>query len=130
MLKSNVGAPQVAYRETIRTPIEQEAKYIKQSGGRGQYGHVKIRIEPLETGGGFEFVDKIKGGIDQEKNVAVLRDLGETMENGVIGGFPVVDVKVTLYDGSFHDVDSSEMAFKIAGSYALKDGAEEQDLLF
>jgi elongation factor G len=121
-VESNVGAPQVAYRETIRKEAEAEQKYIKQTGGKGQYGHVKIRIEPLETGGGFEFVDKIKGGtIPKEFIPAVEKGVKEAMVGGVVAGYEVVDVKVTLYDGSFHDVDSSEMAFKIAGSLAFKD---------
>ena len=121
-VESNVGAPQVAYRETIRKEADAEQKYIKQTGGKGQYGHVKIRIEPLETGGGFEFVDKIKGGtIPKEFIPAVEKGVKEAMVGGVVAGYEVVDVKVTLYDGSFHDVDSSEMAFKIAGSLAFKD---------
>ena len=107
-VEANVGKPQVAYRETIRTPIEQEAKYIKQSGGRGQYGHVWLKLEPQESGKGFEFVNAIVGGaIPREFINPVEKGIVEQMENGVIGGFPVVDVKVTLYDGSFHDVDSS-----------------------
>tara|TARA_B100001741_G_scaffold44778_2_gene32712 strand:- start:104 stop:1642 length:1539 start_codon:yes stop_codon:yes gene_type:complete len=125
-VEANVGKPQVAYRETIRMPIEQEAKYIKQSGGRGQYGHVWLKLEPQESGKGFEFVNEIVGGaIPREFINPVEKGVIEQMENGVIGGFPVVDVKVTLYDGSFHDVDSSEVAFKVAGSQAFKEGAKK-----
>lgn len=123
-VEANVGKPQVAYRETIRTPVEQEAKYIRQTGGRGQYGHVWIKIEPQEAGKGFEFENAIVGGVIPREFInPVEKGIKEQMQNGVIGGYPVVDVKVTLYDGSFHDVDSSEMAFKIAGSMAFKDGA-------
>lgn len=123
-VEANVGAPQVAYRETISASVQQEGKFIRQSGGRGQYGHVWIKIEPREPGAGFEFVDEIKGGtIPKEYIPAVSKGIVEQMENGVIAGFPVVDVKVALFDGSFHDVDSSEMAFKIAGSMAFKEGA-------
>lgn len=122
---ANVGKPQVAYRETIRSTIDQEGKYVRQSGGRGQYGHVWIKIEPQEAGKGFEFVNAIVGGvIPREYIPAVDKGIQEQMQNGVIAGFPVVDVKVTLYDGSFHDVDSNEMAFKIAGSMAFKEGAK------
>ena len=125
-VEANVGKPQVAYRETIRTPVEQEAKYIKQSGGRGQYGHVWLKLEPQEPGKGFEFVNSIVGGtIPREFINPVEKGIKEQMENGVIGGYPVVDVKVTLYDGSFHDVDSSEIAFKVAGSMAFKEGAKK-----
>jgi len=121
---ANVGKPRVAYRETIRKPIEQEGKYIRQTGGRGQYGHVWLRIEPREPGEGFEFFNAIVGGvIPREYIPAVEKGVKEQMENGIIAGYPVVDVKVTLYDGSFHDVDSSEMAFKIAGSQCFKEGA-------
>jgi elongation factor G len=123
-VEANVGNPQVAYRETISAKVEQEGKFIRQSGGRGQYGHVWIRIEPQEPGKGYEFLDEIKGGaIPKEYIPAVNKGIIEQMENGVIAGFPVVDVKVTLFDGSFHDVDSSEMAFKIAGSMGFKEGA-------
>ena len=125
-VEANVGKPQVAYRETIRTVVEQEAKYIKQSGGRGQYGHVWIKIEPQEPGKGYEFVNKIVGGVIPKEFInPVDKGIKEQMENGVIGGYPVVDVKVTLYDGSFHDVDSSEVAFKVAGSMAFKEGAKK-----
>ena len=123
-VEANVGKPQVAYRETIRKTIEQETKFVRQTGGRGQYGHVYIRLEPGEPGSGFEFVDEIVGGaIPREYIPAVRKGIVEQMENGVIAGYPVVDVKVTLYDGSYHDVDSSEMAFKVAGSQAFRDGA-------
>lgn len=125
-VEANVGKPQVAYRETIKKPIEQEGKYIRQSGGRGQYGHVWIKVEPREPGEGFEFVNAIVGGvIPREYIPAVEKGIVEQMENGVIAGYPVVDVKVTLFDGSFHDVDSSEMAFKVAGSMAFKEGAKK-----
>lgn len=125
-VEANVGKPQVAYRETIKKPVEQEGKYIKQSGGRGQYGHVKIKIEPREPGEGFEFVNAIVGGIIPREYIpAVEKGIVEQMQNGVIAGYPVVDVKVTLYDGSFHEVDSNEMAFKVAGSMAFKEGAKK-----
>jgi elongation factor G len=125
-VEANVGKPQVAYRETIRTSVEQEGKYIKQSGGRGQYGHVWIRLEPKEAGTGYEFENAIVGGaIPREYIPAVDKGIQEQLENGVIAGFPVVDVKVTLFDGSYHDVDSNEMAFKIAGSMGFKEGAKK-----
>ncbi len=123
-VEANVGKPQVAYRETIREPVEQEGKFVRQSGGRGQYGHVWLRIEPATAGSGFEFVDQIVGGaVPKEYIPAVRKGVTEQLENGVIAGYPVVDVKVTLYDGSYHDVDSSEMAFKVAGSMAFREGA-------
>lgn len=125
-VEANVGKPQVAYRETIKKTIEQEGKFIRQSGGRGQYGHVWLRIEPKEAGGGYEFVNAIVGGvIPREYIPAVDKGIQEQMENGVIAGYPVVDVKVTLFDGSYHDVDSNEMAFKIAGSMGFKEGARK-----
>ena len=125
-VEATIGKPQVAYRETIRKPIEQEAKYVKQSGGKGQYGHVWLKIEPQEPGKGYEFVNQIVGGaIPKEFIGPVDKGVIEQMENGVIGGYPVVDVKVTLFDGSFHDVDSSEVAFKVAGSQAFKEGAKK-----
>ena len=121
---ANVGKPQVAYRETIRTKVEQEHKFVRQSGGRGQYGHVYLRIEPLATGAGYEFANEVVGGsVPKEYIPAVDKGVKEQMENGVVAGYPVVDVKVTLYDGSYHDVDSSEMAFKIAGSMCFREGA-------
>ena len=121
-VEANVGAPQVAYREAIRKAVEQEGKFVKQSGGRGQYGHVWIKLEPNETGKGYEFVDAIKGGtVPREYIPAVDKGLQETLPNGVLAGFPVVDVKVTLFDGSYHDVDSNENAFKMAASMAFKD---------
>ncbi len=121
-VEANVGKPQVAYRETIVGNSDVEAKFIRQTGGRGQYGHVKITMEPMERGEGFEFVDKIKGGVIPKEYIpAVEKGMKEVMETGVISGYPVVDVRVTLYDGSFHEVDSSEIAFKIAGSMAFKD---------
>jgi len=123
-VEANVGAPQVAYRETIRKKIEQEGKFVRQSGGRGQYGHVYLRLEPREPGDGYEFENAIVGGVVPKEYIpAVDKGVQEQLQNGVIAGYPVVDVKVTLYDGSYHDVDSSEMAFKIAGSMAFKEGA-------
>jgi elongation factor G len=123
-VEANVGAPQVSYRETLRATIEQETKFARQSGGRGQYGHVYIRLEPQEPGAGYEFVNAIVGGaVPKEYIPAVDKGIQEAMTNGVIAGFPVVDVKATLYDGSYHEVDSSEMAFKIAGSMAFKEAA-------
>ena len=123
-VEANVGKPQVAYRETLRRKVEQEGKFVRQSGGRGQYGHVYIRIEPTEPGSGYEFENAIVGGVIPKEYIsAVDKGVQEQMENGVVAGYPVVDCKVSLYDGSYHDVDSSEMAFKIAGSIAFKDGA-------
>ncbi|MDX2316255.1 MAG: elongation factor G [Gammaproteobacteria bacterium] len=121
---ANVGKPQVAYRETIRKTVKQEGKFVRQSGGRGQFGHVYIELSPGESGSGYEFEDAISGGvIPREYIPAVNKGIREQLANGVIAGYPMVDVKVKLYDGSFHDVDSSEMAFKIAGSMAFKQGA-------
>ena len=121
---ANVGKPQVAYRETIRKSVKQESKFVRQSGGRGQYGHVFLRIEPAESGSGYEFENAIVGGVVPKEYIgAVNKGVKEQMENGVVAGFPVVDCKVTLYDGSYHDVDSSEIAFKIAGSMGFRDGA-------
>lgn len=120
----NVGKPQVAYRETIRGKTEVEGKFVRQSGGRGQYGHVWLKLEPAEQGEGFVFVDEIVGGVIPKEYISsVSKGIEEQMNNGVLAGYPVLDVKATLYDGSFHDVDSSEMAFKIAGSMAFKKGA-------
>ena len=125
-VEANVGAPQVAYRETIRKTVEQEGKFVRQSGGRGQYGHVWLRLEPREPGTGYEFVNEIVGGVVPREYIpAVSKGIQEQMENGVIAGYPVVDVKVVLFDGSYHDVDSSEMAFKIAGSMGFKEGARK-----
>ena len=124
-VSANVGRPQVAYKETIKTMAEAEGKYIRQSGGRGQYGHVWLRLEPQERGKGFEFVDAIKSGvIPQEFIPAVEKGVREALEKGVLAGFPIVDIKVTLYDGSYHEVDSSEIAFKIAAAIALQEGAK------
>ena len=122
---ANVGRPRVAYRETIRKPVEKaEGRFVRQTGGRGQYGHVILKIEPQKPGHGYEFINKIVGGaVPKDYIPAVNKGIQEQMENGVIAGYPMVDVKVTLYDGSFHEVDSSEMAFKIAGSLGFKDGA-------
>ena len=121
---ANIGKPRVAYRETIRKMVEQEGKFVRQSGGRGQYGHVWLRLEPQEPGAGYEFVNGIVGGVVPREYVpAVDKGVQEQMEKGVLAGYPVVDVKVTIFDGSYHEVDSSEMAFKIAGSMGFKDGA-------
>ncbi len=120
---ANVGAPQVSYRETIRQTVEHESKFVRQSGGRGQYGHVYLRLEPRESGAGYEFENAIVGGVVPKEYIpSVDKGVREAMENGVLAGYPVVDVKVTLYDGSYHDVDSSEMAFKIAGSIGFREG--------
>jgi elongation factor G len=125
---ANVGKPQVAYRETIRKQVEQESKFVRQTGGRGQYGHVFLRIEPGDAGTGYEFENAIVGGVVPKEYIgAVDKGIREQMENGVVAGYPVVDCKVTLYDGSYHDVDSSEMAFKIAGSMGFRDGAAKAD---
>jgi len=125
-VEANVGAPQVAYRETIRKTVEQEGKYIRQSGGRGQYGHVWLKLEPLPPGTGYEFVNQIVGGVIPKEYIpAVGKGIQEQMQNGVIAGYPVVDVRVTLFDGSYHEVDSNEMAFKIAGSVGFKEGAKK-----
>ena len=125
-VEAEVGAPQVAYRETIRSAVEQEYKYAKQSGGRGQFGHVYLKIEPLEPGSGYEFVDDIKGGVIPKEYIpAVDKGVQEAMQRGIQAGYPVEDVKVTLYDGSYHEVDSSEMAFKLAGSMGFREGAKK-----
>jgi len=122
-VEANVGKPQVAYRETLRATVEQEGKFIRQSGGRGQYGHVWLKLEPLEPGKGYEFVNGIVGGVVPKEYIpAVDKGIEEALEGGVIAGYPIVDVKVTLFDGSYHDVDSNEMAFKIAGSMGFKEG--------
>ncbi|WP_074455447.1 elongation factor G [Nitrosomonas eutropha] len=125
-VEANVGAPQVAYREAIRKQVEIEGKFVKQSGGRGQYGHVWLRMEPNEAGKGFEFVDEIKGGaVPREYIPAVEKGLRDSLSNGVLAGYPVVDVKIALFDGSYHDVDSNENAFKMAASIAFKDGMKK-----
>ncbi|MBR2040687.1 MAG: elongation factor G, partial [Clostridia bacterium] len=127
-VEANVGAPQVSYREAIRKPVKVDHKYARQSGGKGQYGHVLMKLEPLEAGGGYEFVNKIVGGaIPKEYIPAVDAGVQGAMLNGVLAGYNVVDVRVTLYDGSYHEVDSSEMAFKIAGSMAFKEGCRKAD---
>jgi translation elongation factor EF-G len=125
-VEANQGKPQVSYREAITQSVDVEARFVRQSGGKGQYGHVKLKLEPLPTGGGFEFVNAITGGVIPREYIApVEQGIREAMETGVIAGFPVVDIKATLYDGSYHEVDSSEMAFKIAASMALKDGVRK-----
>ena len=127
-VEANIGSPQVAYREAIKKSVEQEGKFVKQSGGKGQYGHVNLRIEPNEQGKGYEFVDAIKGGsVPREFIPAVDKGLKETIKAGVLAGYPIEDVKVTLYDGSYHDVDSNENAFKMAASFAFKDGCRKAD---
>ncbi|WP_110456989.1 elongation factor G [Shewanella algidipiscicola] len=127
-VQCNVGKPQVAYRETIRSSVEVEGKFVRQSGGRGQFGHVWLKLEPQEEGFGYEFVNEIVGGVIPKEYIpAVDKGIQEQMKNGVVAGFPVLDVKVTLFDGSYHDVDSNEMAFKVAGSMAFKKGALEAD---
>ena len=127
-VEANVGKPQVAYRETIRKTVKQEGKFVRQTGGRGQYGHVYLKIEPLAPGTGYEFVNGITGGVVPKEYIpAVDRGVREQMENGVVAGYPLVDCRVTLYDGSYHDVDSSEMAFKIAASMGFRDGASKAD---
>ena len=127
-VEANVGAPQVAYKETIKKTVEQEGKYIRQTGGRGQYGHVRIRLEPLEHGAGREYVDEIVGGIIPKEYIpAVGKGIMEAADNGVIGGYPVIDFRAALYDGSYHEVDSSEIAFKIAGSKAFQDAVRRAD---
>ena len=125
-VQANVGAPQVAYRETITKTVEQETKFVRQSGGRGQYGHVFLRLEPQEKGKGFEFVNEItQGRIPKEYIPAIEKGCREALDSGAVAGYPLVDIKVAVFDGSFHEVDSSEMAFKIAASMALKDGAKK-----
>jgi len=125
-VEANVGKPQVAYRETIRGSAKAEGKFVRQSGGRGQYGHVWLEIEPLEVGGGFEFIDKIVGGsVPREYISAVGKGAEEAMQNGILAGYPMVDIRVTLVDGSYHDVDSNEMAFKVAGSMGFRAGCQQ-----
>jgi len=123
-VEANIGKPQVAYRETIKEAIDIEGKFVRQSGGKGQYGHVWLKLEPLGLDDEYEFVDKIVGGVVPKEYIpAVDKGIQEQMQNGVIAGYPLLALRATLYDGSYHDVDSSEMAFKIAGSMALKEGA-------
>jgi elongation factor G len=125
-VQANVGKPQVAYRETIRKKVEQEGKFVRQSGGRGQYGHCWLTLEPLESGGGFVFENEVVGGrIPKEYIPAIEKGVAEALKNGINAGYPVVDVKVTVTDGSYHEVDSNEMAFKIAGSMGFKEGAKK-----
>jgi elongation factor G len=125
-VEANVGNPQVSYRETIRGKAEAEHKYIKQSGGRGQYGHCSLRVEPLEVGGGFEFVDEIKGGIIPREYIpAIEKGVKEAVQGGVLAGYPMVDVKVSLFYGSYHEVDSSEIAFKMAAIFAFKEACQK-----
>jgi len=122
-VEANAGKPQVAYRETIRKTVKQECRFVRQSGGRGQYGHVWLEIGPNEPGKGYEFVNKIVGGVVPREYIpAVDNGCKEALTGGVVAGYPVIDVKVTIFDGSYHDVDSNEMAFKIAGSMAVKEG--------
>ena len=125
-VSANAGSPQVAYRETIRKGVEHEYKFIRQTGGRGQYGHVWIRIEPLEAGSGYVFENAIVGGVVPREYIpAVDKGVREQLENGVVAGYPIVDVKVTLFDGSHHEIDSSEMAFKVAGTMCFREGCTE-----
>ncbi len=125
-VEANIGEPQVAFRESIKGRAEVQGKHAKQSGGRGQYGDVWVRFEPNQAGKGFEFIDEIKGGVvPQEYRPAVMKGIRDTLEGGVIAGYPVVDVKATLYDGSYHDVDSSELAFGLAGSIAAREGVKQ-----
>ena len=127
-VEAAVGKPQVSYRETIKQSVEAEGKFVRQTGGKGQFGHVWLKLEPREQASGYEFKDKIVGGaIPKEFIPAVDKGIQEQMESGVVAGFPMVDIAVTLYDGSFHDVDSSEIAFKIAGSMAFRNGAMDAD---
>ncbi|MBI1818865.1 MAG: elongation factor G [Nitrospirae bacterium] len=130
-VEANVGKPQVAYRETIRSKVQSDGKYIRQTGGRGQYGHVWLEIEPLPPGTGFEFVNKVVGGAVPKEYIApVEKGVFEALQNGILGGYPMVDIRVTIFDGSYHDVDSNEMAFKIAGSMAVKSGALRANPVF
>jgi elongation factor G len=123
---AKAGNPRVAYKEAITIPVEAEGRFVRQTGGHGQYGHVYLKLEPMERGNGFQFVEKIKGGTIPSKYIpAVKTGIKEAMETGVLAGYPVVDVKATIYDGSYHDVDSSEIAFRMAGSIALKDGVRK-----
>jgi elongation factor G len=125
-VEANVGKPMVAYRETIRKRVDAEGKFVRQSGGRGQYGHVRMYVEPNEAGKGYEFVNDIKGGVIPKEYIKPIdQGIQEAMQSGVLAGYPCVDIKVTIYDGSYHDVDSNEMAFKIAGSMGFKAGCEK-----
>jgi elongation factor G len=125
-VEANTGKPQVAYREAITKMAEAEGKYVRQSGGRGQYGHCYLRIEPLEKGGGYEFVDETKGGVIPREYIAPIgKGVKEAMDRGVLAGYPMVDVKATVYDGTFHEVDSNEMAFKIAGSLGFQEAVKK-----
>jgi elongation factor G len=127
---ANIGKPQVAFRETISKTVEQEGKFVRQTGGRGMYGHVWLKLEPLPGGTGFEFENAIVGGVVPREYIgAIEKGVQEQLENGVIAGYPLVDIKVTLFDGSYHDVDSNEMAFKLAGSMALREGVQQADAI-
>ena len=127
-VECTVGKPQVAYRETIRKTVEAEGKFIRQTGGHGQYGHCWLRLEPMEAGKGFEFANEVVGGVIPKEFINPIQaGVEAAMEDGVVAGYPMVDIKVTVYDGSYHDVDSSEMAFKVAGSMAFKEGAKKAD---
>ncbi len=129
-MDANVGAPQVAYRETITQSSQGEGKYIKQSGGRGQYGHVFLKIEPQDRGTGYEFVDEITGGVVPREFIAPTdKGIQESLERGFLAGYPMTDIKVTLYDGSYHDVDSSEMAFKMAGSLGMREAVKNAGMV-
>jgi elongation factor G len=125
---AKVGRPQVAYKETITVPVRAEGRFVKQTGGHGQYGHVWIEFEPLERGKGYEFVNKIQGGaVPRQYISAVQQGVREALENGVLAGYPIIDIKATAVDGSYHEVDSSEIAFKMAGSLAVREGVKEAD---
>jgi len=127
-VEANIGKPQVAYRETIRKSVEAEGKFIRQTGGKGQYGHVCLKLEPRKSGEGFKFVNEIVGGsVPKDYIPAIEKGLLEQMQNGVLAGYPMVDIKVTLFDGSYHEVDSNEVAFKVAASMALRQGATDAD---
>ena len=127
-VQCDVGRPQVAYKETIRKTVKSEGKFVRQSGGRGQYGHCWIELMPLEAGSGFEFVNKVVGGVIPREYINPIgAGIQEALQNGILAGYPVLDIRATVYDGSYHDVDSSEMAFKIAGSMAFKAGALKAD---
>ena len=130
-VEANVGKPQVAYRETITQKVDAEGKFVKQSGGRGKFGHVYVEFSPNEPGKGYEFTNAIVGGVVPKEYIpAVSAGIQEAMRNGVIAGFPVVDIKAKIYDGSYHDVDSDEISFKVAGSMAFKEGARKANRFF